>query len=224
MPRQRFSSTPGQQRQNWRAREFEADQLVESETRAFVAMKTAEGLSLSEISAILQIPSRIVKRYLDQSIQRVNELHMAGIDPKKAHRVPRTPGDTQVLARRHQRGGGAGPHRRGSSKAMALAPTPTEQLLYKKAYDLRKRALPFDEIGTLLGISESEARKAVKWRVDELDALELETADESRKIMVAQIDAMMAASDAGCRGVGHAWRPTSGHLRSHRPDGQVDGE
>lgn len=193
MPRRRFDTTPGQQRQNWRAREHEADQLVEAETRAFVAMKSAEGMSLTEISGILQVSTRVVKGYLDRSISRVNELHMAGIDPKLAHRVPREPGEQRVLRRRVKRGPGAGPHRANSEKALALAPKESDLILHKKAYDLRKRALPFDEIGQLLGITESEARKAVRQRVTELDSLELESADESRNIMVAQIDSMMAA-------------------------------
>lgn len=185
--------TPGQQRRSRKYRQHEADELYHAEMRAFIARKSREGLSEKDIAAILQVPPRIVRTYLKRSVERTNELNAAGIDTSQLSRRPRSPDALTPLPHRVKRGPGAGPHVRTSPKAAPLVPTKAIKQLHQQAWELRKRQLPFDEIGRLLGITEQEARDAVKRRYAELDQVELESIDEYRKMMVAQLDAMMAA-------------------------------
>ena len=185
---------PGTDRRGVKYRQHEADELYHAEMRAEIARLRARQWGPKAIAAHLGVSRKTVVDYMATSMDRVAEAVQSGEDPSLPD--PATP---RIQYRR--RGPGAGPHRRGSPKSVpvapALAPFSTAVALpttvHNRAWELRKRAMPFDEIGRLLGISEKEARDAVRKRLNELDQLELESTDEARTIMVAQIDDMIRA-------------------------------
>lgn len=171
----------------------EAEQLHQAELRAFVAYYRKKGLAPAKIAAILQVTPRAVKRCMDRSLQRIQEIEAAGVNIHQATRRPRDPGDTQI-GQRPRKGPGAGTHRRTSTK-LVTAPANIARVreLHKMAWDLRKKQIPFDEIAEMLSITEQEARNLVKRRLEELDRMELESTDEARTLMVSQIESMMRA-------------------------------
>lgn len=70
---------------------------------------------------------------------------------------------------------------------------PEEREFIHRAFALRKRQLPFDEIADLTGRTEVECREAVKKRLRELEGDELAETALARRMMLEQIDAMIAA-------------------------------
>ena len=176
--------TPGQRRQGWRYRKHEAGELYHAEMREFIAAKAAEGLSIRSIAATLEVSPKTVREYLDRSVQRINQM---GTAPKVAAAA-----NLGAIPRRVKRGNGAGPHVRGSTKSSsAISPVLID--LHQKVWELRKRMLPFDEIAILAGITEQQARNIVKQRLSELDTRELQSVEQARALMVAQIDDMIRA-------------------------------
>jgi len=71
--------------------------------------------------------------------------------------------------------------------------SPDERAFILQAYALRKRSLPVDEIAMLTGRTEEQVRRAVATRLKELDADEMSEMSQAKRMMLEQIDAMMAA-------------------------------
>jgi hypothetical protein len=90
------------------------------------------------------------------------------------------------------RAGPAGPPRSPPLHGDVLD-SPDERAFILQAYALRKRSLPVDEIAMLTGRTEEQVRRAVATRLKELDADEMSEMSQAKRMMLEQIDAMMAA-------------------------------
>jgi predicted transcriptional regulator len=81
-----------------------------------------------------------------------------------------------------------------------LLPPPDVLQLRSDALKLRKAMIPFDEMAELLGVSESQARKAVQEALHDLQTSEALNADMQRQLMIEQIEQMIAAIHAPATG------------------------
>ena len=193
----------------------EADELYHAEVRAFIASKKAEGCTPKKIASILGVSVRTVQGYMNQSLQRVIEIADRGVDLLDHSPKPRTPEELEQTTHtgRRKRGAGPGPHVKrstrgapppptGSSPLGAVAATvvqgqvilPDEEVAFqKRCYNLRKQAIPFDEIARIVERPESDVRAAVKRRLEQLDAEELTSTEHSRRLMLDQLDSMIRA-------------------------------
>lgn len=194
MPR-RWAVTPGQQRRGMRQRKRQGDALYHAEMRRHIAQRYREGADPKHIARELGIPRKDVEAYMDHSLARLDDIgpHFRG-DPLNPEDMPRPP-------RGSSRGYGPGPHVKGSAKGAddpevfdgEILDPPDEVEFKRQAFALRKRALPFDEIAQMLGRSQDDCRRAVRQVLRSLERDELQDTALAKRMMLEQLDAMIAA-------------------------------
>lgn len=200
MPRKRkpprWAVTPGQRRMGHRARKAAGDALYHQEMRTHIARRLALGAAPGEIAKELKVSRKVVEGYVEQSLVRASHYEEELRNPGERDAPTYIPG-----YRRAKRGDGPGPHVAGSRKAPPdpevfegeVLDPPDEREFKRRAYDLRKRAIPFDEIAEILGRSEADCRRAVNERLRRLEQDEVQDASLAKRLMLEQIDAMIAA-------------------------------
>lgn len=165
--------TPGQDRQGQAYRKEQAQALYHAEVRAYVAARARLGITPGQTAKELGVSRKVVLESMEHSLRRVKEYDRQ----RKGERHPDDPPfDNQ----------------RGTFHGEVLDP-PEERAFILQAFALRKRALPLDEIAELTGRTEAECRKAVNKRLRELDQDEMSEASGARRMMLEQIDSMIAA-------------------------------
>jgi hypothetical protein len=188
--------TPGQQRKGVRARRRYASDLYDAEVRAYITRRLSQNVSVPTVAKELALPKRLIEEYMDQSLDKIKALGPAAIRRGEE----RFPSDVIPPKGYSQPGVGPGPHVKGSSRVPPpkvfdgeVLDPPDEAAFKKRAYELRKRAIPFDEIASILGRSEQECRKAVRSRLQAMETDELADMTLARRMMLEQIDAMIQA-------------------------------
>jgi hypothetical protein len=171
--------TPGQKRPGKRHRWRAADKLHDAQVRAYVARRLAEGASIPTITSELKIPRKDVEQVMERSLARLDEVEenhrRSGGRPRYPHEAPRE-------------------HWRPDSgiEGEILDPPDVEQFK-RDAFELRKRALPWDEIARLLGRSVGACQEAVRSKLRAMEYDELADTQLARRMMLEQIDSMIAA-------------------------------
>lgn len=170
----------------------ETRELRDAEGRALVARAAADTRSVNPtaLARATGLPRARVAAYLDQSLERLRTLG------PRFHGSPRDPED--LPRRPHRRGPGPGPHVMDPERPLVVydgevLDPPDEAAFKKLAFDLRKRALPFSQIAEVTGRSENECRMAVKAVLRSLEGDELEDTALAKRMMLEQLDSMIAA-------------------------------
>lgn len=179
--------TPGQQRKGRRQRENAAEALYHAEVRAYIAKRASQGAPPALIAEELSWTKARVREAFDISLQALR-------DQDHAHYGERFPDDEPMPTPPP-----------GTPRRMLPPPSgknvytgevienPDERAFIHQAFALRKRQLPYDEIAQLTGRTEQECRDAVVTRLRELQHDELADTNTARRMMLEQIDAMIAA-------------------------------
>lgn len=194
----RKALTPGQKRRGKRQRQQAAHELYAAEVRTYVVGRVVQGADPVEIARELGVRKQVVTASIERTLARIED-SPEGPEERFPEDLPWRPGP--------KTGPGPGPHVKGSTKTGEVLDSPDEIAFRKRAFALRKRALPFDEIAEHLGRSESECRIAVKRHLAELEDDELSDARLARRMMVAQLDAMIAAITLPATGVDEDGNP-----------------
>lgn len=161
--------TPGQARQGKAYRQAVAKELYDAEVRAYVARRVREGAGPAQVAKELGVSRKVAETSMTQSLSRVKDF------------------DRQRHGERHP----SDPPLHG--EVLGPSDTPEERAFILQAFAFRKRALPIDEIAMLTGRTEAEVRHAVTKRLKELENDELSEASTARRMMLEQLDAMIAA-------------------------------
>lgn len=165
--------TPGQARKGRRQRALAAQALYHAEVRAYVAKRAREGAHPRTVATELGVSRKLVETSMEHSLQRV-------ADYERQRRGERFPDDPPL--------GGTF----GTVTGEVLDP-PEVRAFILQAFALRKRQLPYDEIADITGHTEQECRDAVNKRLRELEFDELSETSTARRMMLEQLDAMIAA-------------------------------
>lgn len=176
----------------------EAAKLREAEARALVAkaQATRPGTTRLQLKAISEQTgiSRVkVKLLMDQALDRLREIgpEFRG-SPRNPEDLPPRPGNTT-------RRPGPGPHVHTTDEPPIrvfdgeIIDPPDEIAFRKLAFDLRKRALPFSQVAEITGRTEEQCRRAVKHVLRSLEQDELADTALAKRMMLEQIDSMIAA-------------------------------
>lgn len=163
--------TPGQLRRGRPLRLAAADALYHAEVRAYVARRLHQGADPATIAKELGVRKSIVEGSMEHSLARVGEWEQKYGPRRGGERYPE---DSPTL--------------HGE-----VMDSPDEREFVMRAFALRKRAMPVDEIALETGRTEKEVRAAVARRLQELDQDEMSEASQAKRMMLEQIDAMIAA-------------------------------
>lgn len=161
----------------------EARYLIQVRLRLGIAMLRNRGYDVGQISRILGVSRKTIEARMDDSLQALQKFdeeqerlrsgeRFEEDLPGPAYTDPTIPADIPLVSGE-------------------ILPNPDEYQLGKDAFELRTRAIPYHEIATLLGVSESEARNAVKKRLHFLEQDEMTETSLARRLQLEQIDVMM---------------------------------
>jgi hypothetical protein len=89
--------------------------------------------------------------------------------------------------------------------------SPEQRAFVLQAFAYRKRGLPYSQIAELTGRTEREAQQAVVKRLKELEFDELSEAGTARRMMLEQIDSMIAAITVPATGLDIDGNPVPVH-------------
>lgn len=164
----------------------EATRLRHLEWRsAIVDMYHRKGMSLSAITQTTGLAPDKIKWYLDWALERVLEM------PEEDRKRPRRP-RPKTIRGKVVKAISVKPSR-SRKKMLALPPgtlkaDPNDPVIQKQAFFLRTQAVPVDEIGEILGFSESEANAAIYAYADKLNNSEINTTEVARRVQLEQLD------------------------------------
>jgi DNA-binding CsgD family transcriptional regulator/predicted transcriptional regulator len=171
--------------------------IYELQVREYVVQRRNEGATFGEISRELDLSLPTVRAYYRKSITRA--VSMIPFNPETSERFD----EDQPYRRDRQRQRQKRAQRSSSGPEVhtgdVLDP-PDEIPLRQEALRLAKACVPYDEISARLGISEKEARQFVNEELTKLEQNELNGADLQRRLMIEQINAMIAALYAPATG------------------------
>jgi DNA-binding CsgD family transcriptional regulator len=171
--------------------------IYELQVREYVVQRRNEGATFREISHELDLSLPTVRAYCRRSITRA--VSMIPFNPETSERF-----DEDLPYRRDRQ-------RQRQKRAQASGPNPDvhtgdvldppdEIPLRQEALRLAKACVPYDEISARLGIPEKDARRFVNEELTKLETNELNGADLQRRLMIEQINAMIAALYAPATG------------------------
>jgi predicted transcriptional regulator len=159
-----------------------------------------EGATFGEIARELDLSLPTVRAYYRKSITRA--VSMIPFNPETSERFdedqPYRRDRQRQRQKRAQRAQASGPN--PSVHTGDVLDPPDEIPLRQEALRLAKACVPYDEIGARLGISEKDARRFVNEELTKLEQNELNGADLQRRLMIEQINAMIAALYAPATG------------------------
>jgi DNA-binding CsgD family transcriptional regulator len=183
----------------------QANAVYELQMREAIIRLTHAGKTDEEIARLLGQSTATIKKYRRRSMERAITHYVQHPDDDPTRRDPEQPDENDATDPRRRRvpprGAGPGPHRPGSAKSPTeILPSPDTLALRRQCLDLRKAAMPFDEMAEHLGISEQEARQYTFEALKHLQDSELSTAELERRLMVEQLDQMIAAVHAPATG------------------------
>jgi DNA-binding CsgD family transcriptional regulator len=166
--------------------------IYELQIREYVVQRRSEGASFQEIAHELDLSVPTVRAYYRKSITRA--VSMIPFNPDTAERF-----DEDLPYRRDRQRQRQKRAQRSSQDTNPTVHTgdvldpPDEIPLRQEALRLAKACVPYDEISARLGVSEKEARRFVNEELTKLEQNELNGADLQRRLMIEQINGMIAA-------------------------------
>jgi DNA-binding CsgD family transcriptional regulator/predicted transcriptional regulator len=177
--------------------------IYELQVREYVVQRRNEGATFGEISRELDLSLPTVRAYYRKSITRA--VSMIPFNPETSERFDEDQPyrrdrqrQRQKRAQRSSQAQAPGPH---TNVHMGDVLDPPDEIpLRQEALRLAKACVPYDEISARLGISEKEARQFVNEELTKLEQNELNGADLQRRLMIEQINAMIAALYAPATG------------------------
>lgn len=137
----------------------------------------------SEIGVSVSTIKRIRAEYLNQGPKQLPP-------PRDPHEQPQS----HARPRIPPRGPGPGPHRPRSPKSIEVLPPADVLKLRAACLAARKRAIPFEQTASELGISVREARAYTADALRDLSDDLTTNAELERRLMVAQLDDMIRAN------------------------------
>jgi DNA-binding CsgD family transcriptional regulator len=173
--------------------------IYELQVREYVVQRRNEGATFREIARELDLSLPTVRAYYRKSITRA--VSMIPFNPETSERF-----DEDLPYRRDRQRQRPKRAQRSSSDPNPNVHTgevldpPDEIPLRQEALRLAKACVPYDEISARLGISEKDARRFVNEELTKLEQNELNGADLQRRLMIEQINAMIAALYAPATG------------------------
>lgn len=179
--------------ESWYKRKSRA--IYELQMREYVVRRRREGASFDQIATEIQQSTTTVQRYYKAAVDRAVELvpYDNGPQERDDHYGRRTGGYTpgRGPARDRRRG----KYRKRTEKAAEgeVLMSPDEKIIREKCLLLIKAQQPYPVIGHALGITEAQARRYVHEELLRIEREELNNADLERRLMVEQINQMIAA-------------------------------
>jgi DNA-binding CsgD family transcriptional regulator len=175
--------------------------IYELQVREYVVQRRSEGASFQEIARELDLSVPTVRAYHRKSITRA--VSMIPFNPDTAERFDEDLPYRRDRQRQRQKRAQRSSQGRDADATVhtgdVLDP-PDEIPLRQEALRLAKACVPYDEISARLGVSEKEARRFVNEELTKLEANELNGADLQRRLMIEQINGMIAALYAPATG------------------------
>ena len=173
----------------------EARALIRARLRYAIAALSSRGYAPKEISRILGVTTKTVEARMEESLQSLQEFDA---EQERLRSGERYDEDFE-----HASSTRPGQHSTSDGVPLVsgeILPNPDLHQLQKDAFDLRTRAVPYHEIADVLGISESEARKAVKNRLHYLESDELTETALARRLQLEQIELLLRSVMADALG------------------------
>lgn len=175
----------------------EANGFTHAEMRAnIVRMRTREKMSRKEIAEKLGISVQKVKWYLTQAEER-GIRRMKGAD---IHDVPPTKGPArEIITTKHKPIPGSVISAISTTSRARIAFTSDDPQIQRKAFQLRKHAVPFDEIAIILSdefktrITVETVREAAFNYLRHLNDQESADTELERRMQLEQLDQMIRA-------------------------------
>jgi hypothetical protein len=187
--------------------------IYEAEMRLHILTRKQAGYTFKAIAAELQVSVDTVKRYYRQALDRIIEMepYQPKPEPQMFRRLTARQAFYKALgpgykAGRRTRGKartnpglgsgappGSGPTPGSESVEGEVFVSPEEQLLRENCLLLIKAQQPYPVIARALGITVQEARRYVREELRKLEDAELDAADIERRLMVEQLNQMIAA-------------------------------
>lgn len=183
----------------------QATAIYDLQMREAIIRLTRAGKTDEEIGKLLGQTPATIRRYRKKSMDRAitHYVEYPDEDPTRSDSGDYDDHDATDPRRRRvpPRGPGPGAHRPGSTKSPTeILDAPDAIQMRRDCLSLRKAAMPFDEMAERLGISEAEARQYTYEALKHLQDSELSNAELERRLMVEQLDQMIAAVHAPATG------------------------
>ena len=165
-------------RKGQRRRIKTAKELEEAELRTYIARRLSDGAAVAVIAKELKTTKREVERRWEDALVQEAKARMTEKQIEEARaRLGIPPGGSLVPV-----------------SGVVIGPDDEEEEAFeRRAFELRKRALPFDVIAKQLGRSEGACRRAVSRRLVSLSQDEVTDTNLARQMMLEQLDGMIAA-------------------------------
>lgn len=174
-----------------------ATAIYELRMREYIAKCRTQGRTVKSLAAELQVNEQTVRNYWHAALARV--MNLVPYDPLGERFDEDLPRRERVRRKKKSPTSNEGdPH--SPLLEGEVLDAPDDIILRKEVLTLMQAALPFDAIGDRLGISEREANRYGKEALEALEKSELLTMDNHRRLMVMQIDQMIAAVHAPATG------------------------
>ena len=192
----------------------QANHIYDLQMRESIIRWTVEGVSDADIAKRLGQSVATIKKYRnlsrERSKQRAGEQSSMTTprDPRSRSPWPEDGSPTRALPpgrttppppppNEPPSAGGSGAsfnsHPSNSSVIGTVLDSPEQIQLRKDCLYLRKAMVPFDQMAEMLGVSEREVRVATAEALQELETSEISNADLERRLMIEQLDQMIAA-------------------------------
>lgn len=192
-----------------------ADEIYDLQMREAVLRWTRAGLPDSDIAQRLGQSIPRIKRYREDAIRRATQRALdraktgpvldlssgcSCLPPPRSKDSPRTPTSGW--------GPVSGQRRLSPPRSTYVPPGVSGEILdppevvqlRKDCLQLRKAMVPFDQMADLLGVSEQECRKRAAEALREIELSEHANADLERRLMIEQLDQMIAGIHAPATG------------------------
>jgi DNA-binding CsgD family transcriptional regulator len=175
--------------------------IYELQVREYVVQRRNEGATFGEIARELDLSLPTVRAYYRKSITRA--VSMIPFNPETSERFDEDQPYRRDRQRQRQKRAQRSSQARDSGPEVRTGDVldpPDEIPLRQEALRLAKACVPYDEISARLGISEKDARRFVNEELTKLEQNEMNGADLQRRLMIEQINAMIAALYAPATG------------------------
>lgn len=178
-----------------------AKEIYDLQMREAVLRYTRSGLDDADIARRLGQSIPRIKRYREDSVQRATRRAISRNSPGVLPFIPQW--ERSVNRPRALPSGSSAPGVSGE-----ILDPPEVIQLRKDCLQLRKAMVPFDRMADLLGVSERDCRVRTAEALREIEQSEHANADLERRLMIEQLDQMIAGIHAPATGRKIDGKPT----------------